>query len=98
MISSSSIQNAYDALYKQMRKYIWDFPVVAALADLEVAVYKKFQDLSDTRTKFYRLRSSVVDVLHTDEEFKDSFDEFEDILKDNEVFAKINQVEEVLQV
>ena len=98
MISSSAIQNAYNGLYKELRKYIWDFSVVAALADLEIATYKRFQNLSDVRTKFYRLRSQITDVLHTDEDLKDAIDAFENILEDQEVFVKINQVEEVLQV
>ena len=98
MISSSDIQNAYNALYKELRKYIWDFSVVASLADLEIAVYKKFQNLSDTRSKFYRLRSQLADVVPTDEDLKGALDAFEDVLKDDNIYVKINKVEEVLQV
>lgn len=98
MVSSALIHNSYNELYKAMRKYVWDFPVVSALADLEVSTYKKFQDLSDTKTKFYRLRSLIVDMFPIDEELKNVYDAFEEILENTEVFVKINKVEEVLQV
>jgi len=98
MISSADIQNSYNAMYKQLRKYIWDFSVVAALADLEIAVYKKFQNMNDIKARFYRLRSQIVDVLSTDEDLKGALDAFEDVLKDDNIYVKINKVEEVLQV
>lgn len=98
MISSADIQNFYNDMYKQLRKYIWDFSVVAALADLEIAVYKKFQNMNDIKARFYRLRSQIVDVLPTDEELKDSFDAFEELFEEDTIYVKINKVEEVLQV
>lgn len=98
MISSFDIQNAYNALYKELRKYIWDFSVVVALADLEVAVYKRFQDIHDVKMKFYRLRSDISDVIYSDEDLKYAVDNFGELLNEDTVYVKINQVEEVLQV
>lgn len=98
MISSADIQNFYNDMYKQLRKYIWDFSVVAALADLEIAVYKKFQNMNDIKSRFYRLRSQIVEVLSKDEELKDSFDAFEGLFEEDTIYVKINKVEEVLQV
>ena len=96
MISYAEIQNAYNKVYAEIRKYIWDFSVVAALADLEIAVYKTCQDLSDIRTKYYRLRSMVSEVLYTDEDLKKRLDYFEDLVTNNEVYVKLNMVNEVI--
>lgn len=98
MVSSANIQTAYNQMYAEVRKYIWDFPAVACLADLEIAVYKACQDLADVRTKFYRFKSFLTDLLHTDEDLARRVDAFESIIQDNEVYVKLNQVEEVIQV
>ncbi len=98
MVSFADIQNAYNKLYVELRKYVWDFPTVAALADLEIAVYKTCQDLADVKIKFYRLKSCVVDVSFIDEDLANALDAFEELANETDVYVKLNQVEEVIQV
>lgn len=98
MVSFADIQNAYNKMYAQIRKYVWDFPTVAALADLEIAVYKTCQDLADVKTKFYRLRSCIADVIQIDEDLSKVVDTFENLVHEQDTFVKLNQVEEVIQV
>ena len=98
MVSFADIQNAYNKMYAEIRKYVWDFPTVAALADLEIAVYKTCQDLADVKTKFYRLRSCIADVIQIDEDLSKVVDTFENLVHEQDTFVKLNQVEEVIQV
>lgn len=97
MISYSDVQNAYNKLYVSLRKYIWDFSVVEALADLEIAAYKTFPDVADVRSKFYRLRGMISFLFIEDEDMKKRFDSLGDILEEDITFSKINQVNEVIQ-
>ncbi len=97
MISYADIQVAYNRLYTEVRKYLWDFSVVAALADLEIAIYKTCQDLSDIRTKFYRFKSLITDVLYTDEELSCAIDYLESLILEDNVYVRLNQVNEVVQ-
>ena len=98
MVSFAKIQNAYNKIYVELRKYVWDFSTVAALADLEISVYKTCQDLSDIRTKYYRLKSLITDVIRVDEELSRRLDSFEELIHEDETFVKLTQVEEVLQI
>lgn len=98
MVSYADVQNAYNKVYAEVRKYIWDFSVVAALADLEIAVYKTCQDIPDIRMKLQRFKSMIVDVLYEDEDLKKRLEYFENLIKDNEVYVKLNMVNEVIPV
>lgn len=98
MVSFAEIQNGYNNIYREIRKYIWDFPVVACLADLEIACYKTCQSLEDLRIKFARLKGLVIDVLYEDEDFKKAMDYFEDLINESSVYVKLNQVQEVIDI
>lgn len=97
-VSYADIQHAYNKLYAELRKYIWDFSAVVALADLEIAVYKTCQDLLDIRVKLSRLKYQIMDVVYQDEELDKRLRYLEDLVTDTKVYVKLNQVQEVLQV
>ena len=42
MITSSDIQVKYEKLYTFLMQFLWEFPVVQKLADLEIAIFKRF--------------------------------------------------------
>lgn len=96
-VSYAEIQNAYNKLYVEIRKYIWDFATVAALADLEIAIYQTCQDLPDIRIKFARLKSMLADILYSDEDMKRRLEYLEELIYEDNVFVKLNQVNEVIQ-
>lgn len=98
MVSSANIQTAYNQMYAEVRKYVWDFPAVACLADLEIAIYKTCQNLADVRNKFYRFRSFLTELLHTDEDLAKRVDALESLIHGDSVYVKLNQVEEVVQI
>lgn len=98
MVSFADIQNAYNKLYAELRKYVWDFPVVAALADVEIAVYRTCQNLPDIRAKYYRLKSMITDILYEDDDLKKRLSSFEKLINKDQTYVKLNQVEEVIQL
>lgn len=97
MISFADVQTTYNRLYAAIRKYIWDFYTVVALADLEIAVYKTCQDIPDIRSKFYRLRACISDVMYEDSELRNRADAFEALLNEPYSYVKLQQVNEVIQ-
>lgn len=98
MISYADIQIAYNNLYKEARKYIWGFSAVEALSDLEVATYQTCPDLVSIRSALYRFRQYASDILPEDDDFTKAFDRFQDLVNgDDSVYAKLNQVKEVIQ-
>lgn len=100
MISSTELHNAYNDLYKQMRRYIWSINTVQILASLEVAVYKAFPDESEVRKCYDALYRDIKGDIPRDEDTEDfykSFDEFEDTLNNfDSIYNDIYVVSEVL--
>lgn len=90
MVSRAELQYAYVKLYTELRKYIWSYPTVSALADLEISVYQIVPDIDIVRNNFYRLRSLVVAMLQTDESMKKAFDRFCDTMNSGDAcYSKI---------
>lgn len=99
MINSEELQTAYTRLYKQLRKYTWDFCTVQLIADLEISVYRRIPNMSEIRSVFSKLRSAVQDIVRDDGEFQSEVDAFQARLdEDDEVYTKLNQVREVITI
>ena len=98
MISSAIIQREYNRLYREIRRYIWDFQAVEALADLEVAVYQLCPDMQMIRDRFGRLQIYLRDIEIEDEELSKAANRFESlIMEDEEPYARLYQTKEVVQ-
>lgn len=99
MITATNLQSAYNALYKEVRRYIWDFETVSALADLEVETYQAFPDMEQLSKKFATFKRYVdaTNVLRDDEDVKKAFDKFEELIndKDIELYANLKTFQEV---
>lgn len=99
MISAAELQYAYVKLYAQLRKYIWNFDTVTLIAELEVACYQLFPDIDKVKDLLAKLHRAVKTVESDDEDMKKTFDKFEDLLKDvtdEDRYAKLNWVQEVV--
>lgn len=95
MIGSSILQTTYNKLYVELRKYIWSFEAVNAIADLEIACYQSFADLSAVRRNVDIVAQYARDVMKDDEDLKKAFDAFDDLLKDEEeMYVKLTAVKE----
>lgn len=97
MISSSIIQREYNRFYKEVRKYIWGFQAVEALADLEISVYRRIPDMFEIQDNLNKFRQYSKEVELDDEEFVKAADRLQDLLDENEEpYAKLYEVREVL--
>ena len=59
IVSSVDIQNAYQKLYVYLMDYLWDYKVVEALANLEIACYKTFPDKDEMLKYLNELRKGI---------------------------------------
>lgn len=97
MINFKDIQSAYIELYKQLRRYLWGMDTVETIADLEVSANTTFPDLDQIRKHLSDLKIKISDVIKKDEDLKSAMDDFEELLSSsNTVYAKLNQVNEVI--
>lgn len=97
LINNVDFQNCYVELYKCLREYIWDFDTVCQIADLELACYKTFPSIQEIQSCLNRLRSSVYNVVSEDNDMKDAFDAFRDVLDHTDTYSDIYRVSEVIQ-
>ena len=84
MVSNTELQLAYVELYKQFRKYIWEFKIIKDLANLEIETYRAFPDMNVLSKYFGILYSEIRNILEEDEDLNKSFESFSQLLKDVE--------------
>ena len=98
MLSSLAVQQEYQKLYVQLRKYLWSFDTVEKIADLEVAVYQAIPTIKNIRDKFDKLKYNISQTSKDDEDFKRAVENFEDLISsDDEPYLTLNAVKEVIQ-
>lgn len=101
-ITSSDIQVKYEQLYSFLMNYLWEFQVVQALAELEIAVFKRFPDKDEMsrclRTLRHSISSTYNDLNENDEpEFKDAYEELEEAIENyDESGCELYSVQEVI--
>lgn len=97
MISFADIQVAYNNLYKQVRKYLWDFQAVEALADLEIACYRTCQDLQEISSALNRFVTYTLEVRREDADLDKAINDLQSLIdSDTSTYAKLNRVNEVI--
>ena len=65
VITSSDIQVRYEKLYKFLMEYLWEFSVVQEIADLELAIFKRFPDKAEMQRCLNKLKLSDNFVLQS---------------------------------
>lgn len=99
MTQTSEFQNAYNYLYECMRKYIWDYDVIEALADVEVKSYQRFPNTRELSESVARLKYLVSYYDIEDKELMDAISAFDELdSEQEELYSKIDSFQEVLQV
>lgn len=82
VITSSDIQAKYEKLYEFLMKYLWEFAVVQDIANLEIAIFKRFPDKDEMD---HALQSLKRDVHQTYSELsKADMPEFQEAVEDLE--------------
>ena len=102
VITSSDLQVKYEKLYKFLMNYLWEFQTVQALANLELAIFKRFPDKDEMLRCLSELKLAISatydELAEADEEkFKETFEALESAVEDFEdPGCKLYQVEEVV--
>ena len=96
MISSKHIQRLYVKFYKYFREYIWDYPTVETVVDLELAVFQSCPDINIILNIIDKLIVEIRRGVGVDSAVYESLQEMRDEVADSDsVYTKINKVEEV---
>lgn len=97
LTETNEVKLAYNDMYLILCKYIWDFPVVEALADVEIEAYKVFPDIDALRRKADVLSAEIrqdsadaEDAVEAVRIFKEELDKVE------KVYYKLKTPREVL--
>ena len=104
LITSSDLQIKYEHLYKFLMNFLWEFPTVQSLANLEIAIFKRFPEQEEMLKCLNDLKveiSSTYNELAEDdeEEFKKTFDDLEKAIQnydDENTGCELYAVEEVV--
>ena len=97
LISSNDLQESYVRLYSQMRKYIWEYPIVELLAELEVMLFTAFADHETVTKKLNELKSAVryTDAWAPDETLQSCFTNLDELLQGSETYVPLTSFKEV---
>ena len=104
VITSSDIQVCYEHLYTFLMNYLWEFPVVQSLANLEIAIFKRFPSKDEMENCLRDLKLNISytynELANDDEpEFKEAFEELEEVIEnfdDEKAGCELYSVEEVI--
>lgn len=85
-------------MYEKLRNYVWDFDTVEKLANLEVAVYNSFPDISQIQLLFNSLYLDVRQVFDEDEELQEVVDAFKEFIEsiEGDFYLKLDKVQEAI--
>ena len=104
MITSSDIQVKYEKLYEFLMGFLWEFQTVQALANLEIAIFRRFPDKEEMLKCLKQLNRSISytynDLAEEDKaEFKDAYEALETAINDFDgetAGCELYSVEEVI--
>ena len=102
VITSSDIQVKYEQLYEFLMEFLWEFTTVQALADLEIAIFKRFPDKDEMIRCLRKLKSEIsytYNEMAADdlEDFKEAFEDLEETIEDyEESSCELYSVEELI--
>ena len=89
---ATDVQNEYNHLYPEVRRFIWPFDTVEALVELEEAVYRAIPDIQEIRRAFSRFNSLVIQTARDDDTdyFEKALQRFQDLIEnDDQIFCKL---------
>lgn len=102
VITSSDIQVKYEQLYGFLMDFLWEFNTVQALANLEIAIFKRFPDKDEMIRCLANLKRSIIytanELAEDDEiEFKEAIEDLEDAINNYEnAGCELYSVEELI--
>lgn len=96
MITLQDLTRQYVKLYECVRNYIWPFETVQDLAELEIAIYNRFPDIEDVKSKFDKFYRDIQLECKDDEELNAQVEAFRDIINSEDIiYSLLYRVNEV---
>lgn len=104
VITSSDIQVNYEKLYKFLMGFLWEFSTVQALANLEIAIFKRFPDKDEMEKCLRELKIDIAETYNElaaddEEDFKKAVEDLEQSIEDYDpetAGCELYSVEEVI--
>lgn len=101
MLTSQIMQQCYIDLYKELRRYIWDYDTINDIVNLEISTFQAFPDISEVQKYLNLVKLDIKSTVPEDEELYDAVEAFADKLAElstsDDVYHKLPQVEEVIK-
>ena len=87
LVTSADIQIKYEHLYKFLMDFLWEFQVVQAIANLEIAIFKRFPDKEEMERCLRDLKREISYTYNEldeddDVEFKEAVEDLEGAIED----------------
>ena len=96
MITLQDLTRQYVKLYEYVRNYIWPFDTVQDLAELEIAIYNRFPDIEDVKSKFNKFYQDIRIECNEDEELNRQVEALRDIINSEDIiYSLLYRVNEV---
>lgn len=96
MITLQDLTRQYVKLYECVRNYIWPFATVQDLAELEIAIYNRFPNIEDVKSKFDKFYRDIQLECKDDEELNAQVEAFRDIINSEDIiYSLLYRVNEV---
>lgn len=102
VITSSDLQVKYEQLYKFLMNFLWEFDTVQAIANLEIAIFKRFPDKDEMQRCLRNLKHDIYytynELSKNDEvEFQEAVEDLEQAIEDyDNTGVELYGVEEVI--
>ena len=102
VITSSDLQVKYEQLYQFLMGFLWEFQTVQAIANLEIAIFKRFPDKEEMQKRLRELKQFIMytynELSKDDEtEFKETVEDLEQAIEDyDNTGLELYGVEEVI--
>ena len=93
MINSVHIQQSYNNLYKELRRYLWNYNVIEDICELELSCYKAFPSIQDIKNALQHLLSSISVEYRVDQELQEAVEDLKALIEqeDDDIFIKLSE-------
>lgn len=98
MITLTDLTRQYIKMYEVVRQYIWPYATVEDLANLEVAIYNRFPDIGDVKSKFDKFYRDIQLECKDDEELDSAVNALKEVIySDDSMYSPLSKVNEVYE-
>lgn len=97
MISARILQNSYQNMYEEVRRYVWDIDTVEVLAELEISIFSAFPNMAKVKKFAHKFESLAHEAMKKDKELSKAVTKLIELVDSESItYHNIYQVREVL--